>query len=211
MKRFILALIGLVLVGQLCGCGAAKQSAADKEFKAISDETVAALSDKSIDPIRDKAPFFGNGRITSTMAPNSCPDDTEKQAINAVRTQMVAFKDKILGLNNKYSFRDMPQMLKAMDAVSLGLAKLYRCELTYQQYAEAYEIIRNGAQQDFVAVKAQIDAEDAQRTRAAVAAFGAALQGAGQAMQQQEAIRQANRPRQTTCRQIGNRVDCTTY
>lgn len=211
MKKVAMVVAVLVMTVQMYGCGAAKQAAADREFDKLADETTLALNDKSIDPIRDKAPFFSNGKITATMAPASCPTEIEKQAINALRVHLATLKNKTLALNDKYSFRDMPQMLRAMDAMSFSLISLYKCDMTYQQYAESYERIKSGAEQDLVAVKAQIQAENAQQAQAAAAAFGAALQGAGQAMQQQEAIRQANRPRQTSCKQIGNRVDCTTY
>ena len=211
MKRCVLGLVCLAVFVQLCGCGAARQAAADKEMSSLGDETKAALGDKSLDPIRGKVPFFGNSQVTATTAPDSCPNEEEKRAINALRGHLAAFKSKALSLNDKYTFRDMPQMLRTMDAVSFSLIKLYKCELTYQQYAEVHEMIKSRSEQDLVAVQAQIETEKAQRAQAMAAAFGAALQDAGQAMQQREAIRQANKPVRTTCRQVGDHVDCTTY
>lgn len=211
MVRAMLTVALVVAAFGLCGCGAAQQAAADRDFDAIAQATATDLKDKSVDPIRDKVPFMGNGGINAMSAPDSCPNEEEKRALIVLRSKTDEFRSKVVSLNDKYSFRDLPQMLKAMDAMSYGLVKLYRCEITYQQYAEAYERIRNNADQDFAAVKAQIDAENQARAQAAAAAFGAAAQGIGQAMQQQEAIRRANRPRQTSCKQIGNRIDCTTF
>lgn len=211
MKRAIVALTAVVVVAQLWGCGVVRRAAVMSDASESNSIAMARFSTKDLDPIRGKASFPGSGLKSPTSAPNECPTEQEKIAINRLREIMIDNKNDLESLVSKHNFKDGRPPILGLEALIYNAGKLYRCEMTYQQYAEERERI-NSLVKDAMMNIAQADAYEKRiRAQQTAAAFGAALQNAGVAIQQQEAIRQANRPRQTICRQIGDSVKCTTY
>jgi hypothetical protein len=199
----------------LFGCGAAQQAAVRKEVAQTEQLMATEFSDKRLDPIRGKVPFFGNRGIVSTTVGESCPDDTEKQAINVLREKILVAKSRYYSLANQFSFYDSSEVMSFLNIEDYNLSRLYKCQLNFQTYIDTMNRALDSAKESSLAKKRDYEEQERIKSQQAAAAFGAALQSAGQAMQQQEAIRQANRqanqPRQTTCRKNGDKIDCTTF
>lgn len=211
MKRAIVALAAVVVVAQLWGCGVVQQAAVRKEVAQTEQLMATEFSDKRLDPIRGKVPFFGNRGIVSTTVGESCPDDTEKQAINVLREKILVAKARYYSLANQFSFYDSSEVMSFLNIEDYNLSRLYKCQLNFQTYIDTMNRALDSAKESSLAKKRDYEEQERIKSQQAAAAFGAALQGVGNAMQQQEASRRANRPRQTSCRQIGDTIDCTTF
>lgn len=211
MKRAIVALAAVVVVGMLSGCGVAQRAAARKDLAANEQQMNVEYSDHGLDPIRGKVPFRGNRNIVPTSLNEECPNDAEKEAINLLRQKINKTKQDYYVLINKYNFYDSKELVDFLSIEDFNLGRLYKCQLNFQTYAETMERAKDVAQSSAMAKGQEMERVRQIQAQQAAAAFGAALQNAGAALQQQEAIRQANRPRQTICRRVGDTVNCTEF
>lgn len=207
MKIIYMAMLCMVLTG----CAAARQAELNKEIAAAKEQTLLQLTDKRLDPIRAKVSFPGNKVSVPTSLPDECPNENEKDAINTLRGILALEKATVSSLDSQFVVYDSDIVLTYLSSVDSNLGKLYRCELTFQTYAESGQRLRDMAEQDSIKLKQQVTAEERLRTQRALTAFGDAMQNVSNSIQQQEAMRQSNRPTHTRCVKNGSAIDCTTY
>jgi hypothetical protein len=112
----------------------------------------------------------------------------------------------------------MPALLEAQNASDAVWVKLVHRELAWggavQQLADIQtSMTAKGLEvgkEMQAGLEQQHQAEIGQR-QAVAAAFGSALQNAGESMQRQQLINSLNRPRTTNCNAFGSSATCTTY
>lgn len=151
-KGFAMVLISSV-VFVLCGCAELSQSSRDQAVSQLHQRSSASFSDPRLNPIKNCAPYYSNDPGTPSSLPDTCPSDEQKIAINLLRDKIKTRRADMLEVEGRFSFYDTPVHMEFMTKADAYLGKLYRCEMTFQQYAEAYNTAVNEAEQKALVAK----------------------------------------------------------
>ena len=161
-KSLLTVVLGIVLL--VGGCAEMSKSAGDKAAEQFQQRTAVRYVDPGLDSIRKFVPFYKNDPGVPSSLPDTCPSDEQKISINVLREKIQRVRADLMEIGSQYSYYNLHIVLESLTKIDTNLGKLYRCELTFQQYAEAHRTITNEEDEKSVIAR---NNRDAQRNREA--------------------------------------------